>query len=63
VLSFGQVGAMLMPLIYSGLLSLTGSYGLGFIVCAVPPLLVGFDLLRIGRGKKGETETVRLPPH
>jgi MFS family permease len=65
VLSFGQVGAMLMPLIYSGLLSLTGSYGLGFIVCAVPPLLVGFDLLRIGRGKKGETETIpaRLPPH
>jgi len=65
VLSFGQLGAMLMPLIYSGLLSLTGSYGLGFIVCAVPPLLVAFDLLRIGRGKRGETETLpaRPPPH
>jgi MFS family permease len=48
VLSFGQLGAMLMPLVYSGLLSLTGSYGLGFILCGVPALLVGFDLLRVG---------------
>lgn len=46
VLSFGQLGAMLMPLVYSGLLSLTGSYGVGFMVCGVPALLVGFDLLR-----------------
>jgi MFS family permease len=46
VLSFGQLGAMLMPLVYSGLLSLTGSYGVGFILCGVPALLVGFDLLR-----------------
>ena len=45
VLSFGQLGAMLMPLVYSGLLSLTGSYAIGFIVCGVPALLVGFDLL------------------
>lgn len=50
VLSFGQLGAMLMPLIYSGLLSLTGSYGIGFMVCGVPALLVGFDLLRRDRG-------------
>jgi nitrate/nitrite transporter NarK len=49
VLSFGQLGAMLMPLVYSGLLSLTGSYGVGFMVCGVPALLVGFDLLRGGR--------------
>jgi MFS family permease len=46
VLSFGQLGAMLMPLVYAGLLSLTGSYGVGFILCGVPALLVGFDLLR-----------------
>lgn len=51
VLSFGQLGAMLMPLVYSGLLSLTGSYGIGFIVCGVPALLVGFDLLRVGRSE------------
>jgi MFS family permease len=48
VLSFGQLGAMLMPLVYAGLLSLTGSYAVGFILCGVPALLVGFDLLRPG---------------
>jgi len=46
VLSFGQVGALALPLIYSGLLDLTGSYGIGFIVCGVPALLVGVQLLR-----------------
>lgn len=49
VLSFGQLGAMLMPLIYSGLLGLTGSYGVGFMVCGVPALLAGLDLLRNDR--------------
>ena len=46
VLSFGQVGALALPLMYSGLLDLTGSYGIGFIVCGVPALLVGIQLLR-----------------
>ena len=46
VLSFGQVGALTGPLMYSALLGLTGSYGLGFIVCGIPALLVGIDLLR-----------------
>jgi MFS family permease len=46
VLSFGQLGAMLMPLVYAGLLGLTGSYTVGFIVSAIPALLVGIDLLR-----------------
>jgi MFS family permease len=46
VLSFGQVGALVLPLMYSGLLDLTGSYGAGFIVCGVPALLVGVQLLR-----------------
>ena len=46
VLSFGQVGALALPLLYSGLLDLTGSYGIGFIVCGVPALLVGVQLLR-----------------
>jgi MFS family permease len=46
VLSFGQVGALALPLIYSGLLDLTGSYGIGFVVCGVPALLVGILLLR-----------------
>jgi hypothetical protein len=45
-LSFDQVGALGLPLIYSGLLDTTGSYGIGFIVCGVPALLVGVKLLR-----------------
>lgn len=49
VLAFGQLGAMLMPLIYAGLLALTGSYAIGFLVSGIPALLVGFDLLRTKR--------------
>jgi nitrate/nitrite transporter NarK len=52
VLSFGQVGALALPIIYSGLLDLTGSYGIGFIVCGVPALLVGIQLLRQGGSAK-----------
>ena len=46
VLSFGQVGALSLPLIYSALLDSTGSYRIGFVVCGVPALLVGIQLLR-----------------
>jgi MFS family permease len=46
VLSFGQIGALGLPLVYSGLLDVTGSYGIGFIVCGVPALVVGVMLLR-----------------
>ena len=46
VLSFGQVGALILPLVYSGFLDLTGSYGIGFIACGLPALLVGIQLLR-----------------
>jgi len=46
VLSFGQVGALALPVMYSGLLNLTGSYGIGFMVCSVPALLVAVRLLR-----------------
>ena len=56
VLSFGQLGAMLMPFMYSGLLSLTGSYAIGFIVCGIPALLVGFDLLRAPRPETRSTQ-------
>ena len=49
VLSFGQVGALALPLIYSGLLNVTGSYGIGFIICAIPALFVGVALLRLGK--------------
>ena len=46
VLSFGQMGALLGPIVYSGLLSVTDSYGIGFAVCAIPALWVGINLLR-----------------
>ena len=39
------MGALLGPLIYSGLLGVTGNYGIGFILCAVPSLFVGINLL------------------
>jgi hypothetical protein len=37
-----------LPLIYSGFLDQTGSYGIGFLVCGLPALLVGVRLLRQG---------------
>ncbi len=52
VLSFGQVGALALPLMYSALLDVSGSYGIGFIICGVPALLVGVHLLRRGGAAK-----------
>ena len=46
VLSFGQFGGLVLPLIYSLCLSITGSYQLGFFVCGVPALAVGVLLLQ-----------------
>jgi predicted MFS family arabinose efflux permease len=46
VLSFGQVGSLVLPLAYSGLLDFAGSHGIGFAVCGLPALLVGVQLLR-----------------
>jgi fucose permease len=46
VLSFGQVGALVMPLLYAALLGATGSHGFGFLLCGVPALVVAFVLLR-----------------
>lgn len=41
VLSFGQFGGLVLPLLFSFLLSLTGSYQLGFLTCSVPAFMVG----------------------
>ena len=46
VLSLGQVGALGLPLLYSALLEITGSHGIGLAVCGIPALLVGVHLLR-----------------
>ncbi len=48
VLSIGQAGALVEPLVFSALLGLTGGYGPGFIICAIPALLVGLMLWRGG---------------
>jgi hypothetical protein len=53
VLSFGQVGALALPLLYSGLLDATGRYGIGFVACAVPALFVGIQLLRQRAAARG----------
>ena len=45
VLSFGQFGGLILPLFYSLILSLTGSYQLGFLACSLPALIVGVVLL------------------
>jgi hypothetical protein len=46
VLSFGQMGAFLCPSAFSLLLRVTGGYPAGWVVCAIPALLVGVNLLR-----------------
>ncbi len=46
VLSFGQVGGLLLPLVYAGALGLTGNPGIGFLLCGLPGVVVGVMLLR-----------------
>lgn len=48
VLSFGQMGAFLCPLMFSLLLRVSGGYTAGWVVCAIPAVVVGVDLLRQG---------------
>ena len=49
VLSFGQIGALSSPAVFSLLLKLTSGYGAGWMACAVPAILVGINMLRQGR--------------
>ena len=64
VLSFGQIGAFAGPLVFSLLLHLTGDYGAGWAVCAIPALWVGISLLRprtpLERGDALTAETRRV---
>lgn len=46
VLSFGQMGALLGPVAFAVLLSLTGGYLAGWVVCAIPAVWVGISLSR-----------------
>ena len=58
VLSFGQLGALTEPLMFSALLGMTGSYSAGFIACGIPALVVGIILLRQG-ASAGEVQRRR----
>lgn len=60
VLSFGQVGAFVGPCAFALLLHLTGDYGAGWAVCAIPAVWVGISLLRPGvPEERGEVLTSR----
>jgi MFS family permease len=60
VLAFGQIGAFLGPSAFSLLLGVTGGYGAGWAVCAIPALWVGISLLRPGSPvERGEALTAR----
>jgi len=62
VLSFGQVGAFAGPLIFSLLLHLTGDYGAGWAVCAIPALWVCVSLLRArAPAERGDALTAEPP--
>ncbi len=64
VLSFGQIGAFVGPTAFSLLLHLTGGYGAGWAVCAIPALWLGTSLLRrrtpVERGDVLTAETTRV---
>jgi hypothetical protein len=49
VLSFGQIGALSSPAVFSLLLRLTAGYSASWAVCAVPAVLVGVNMLRQGK--------------
>jgi hypothetical protein len=59
VLSFGQIGAFLGPSAFSLLLGLTGGYGIGWALCAIPAVLVGMSLLRPSPPVECEAVTAR----
>jgi hypothetical protein len=56
VLSFGQMGAVLCPSVFSLLLRLTGGYAAGWAACAIPAVLVGINFLR--QRKRGARQLV-----
>jgi len=66
VLSFGQIGALAGPFAFSLLLTLTGGYGTGWALCAVPAMWVGVSLLRspapLERGEAVRAKTPRANP-
>ena len=53
VLSFGQIGALASPAVFSLLLGLTAGYSAGWLACVVPAVLVSVNMLRQGKPVRG----------
>jgi nitrate/nitrite transporter NarK len=49
VLAFGDAAALVLPLVFSGLLVATGSYAAGFAMAALPPLATAVYLTVRGK--------------
>jgi len=54
VLAFGDAGSLLLPLAFSAVLALAGSYRAGFLIGALPALVVGLYSLRLRAGTAAE---------
>ena len=54
VLAFGDAGALVLPLLFSGALTLTGSYAPGFLIGGALALVIGLfgTWQRFGAGRK-----------
>ena len=46
VLAFATAGQIIYPAIFGALLSLTGGFGVGFVLAGVPAALIGVMFLR-----------------
>ena len=46
VLSFTSIAMMIYPALYGGLLAVSDSYGVGFILCSIPSFIAGVIFLR-----------------
>lgn len=57
VLSFGQLGALTMPLFYAAVLSLSDSHALAFILSGLPCLVVGLAMLARGTAPRPPQST------
>jgi MFS family permease len=54
VMVFIMASATLYPLVFAGILAISGSFGVGYLVAAIPALIVGLGLLRRTEGKPSD---------
>jgi hypothetical protein len=51
VIVFIMGSATLYPLVFAAILAVSGSYGAGYLIAAIPALIVGIGLLRRAKGE------------